>query len=341
VAVAAEPEAGPAREQGWRLVLLALALFLLVPAIPPLRVLLPIEQTILLVGPAMTVLSLLAWRNGGRAWLALTWLLLSAWMLTSPSTSDGAYQTMARGWAVLLAGVFGAMSLFAGPRPFLGRALSAVAASVVVAITVVLMSSVSPARVQRSLADELDRRVAAWDATLSRSTETREWQQFTADYPDAARFLEEGRRQFMEIPDQTLPIFPALLGLESLAALALAWSLFHRISRTRVGPPLRPLREFRFGDQMVWGLLAGVAIVAVPTLSGFRGLGFNLLIFFGALYAVRGLAVVSYFLAARRLAVAVLVILAVIAWPLSGILSLGVGLGDTWIDWRGRARPVS
>lgn len=341
MAVAVDPAAGPAREKGWRLILLALALFLLVPAIPPLRVLLPVEQTILLVAPAMTALSILAWRNGGPAWLALTWLALSAWMLSGSAFGEGAYPLMAQGWAVLLAAMFGVMSLVAPARAFLVRALSAVAAAFAVALTVVLMSAVSPARVQRTLADELDRRVATWEAALTRSTETREWQQFTADYPQAARFLEEGRQRFVEIPDQTLPMFPALLGLESLAALALAWGLFHRISRTRVGPPMRPLREFRFADQLVWGLLAGIAIVAIPTLAGLRGLGLNLLIFFGALYAVRGLGVVSYFLASRRLAVAVLVVLAVISWPLSGILSLGVGLGDTWIDWRGRARPVS
>src|SRR3712207_8406043 len=35
-----------------------------------------------------------------------------------------------------------------------------------------------------------------------------------------------------------------------------------RVSRARIGPPLAPLREFRFNDQLVWGLVAGITAVA-------------------------------------------------------------------------------
>ena len=49
----AAPEAK--RERGWRLILPALGLFLLVPAIAASRIIFPVEQTILLVGPAIGV----------------------------------------------------------------------------------------------------------------------------------------------------------------------------------------------------------------------------------------------------------------------------------------------
>ena len=100
------PDAGtPAtvtRERGWRLILPALGLFLLVPAFAALRVLVPVEQTILLVGPAIGGCALVAWVQGGRVWLALTWLLLSAWMLLRSPGAGPAFEFMARGWAVVL-----------------------------------------------------------------------------------------------------------------------------------------------------------------------------------------------------------------------------------------------
>lgn len=333
-----------ARERGWRLIVVALILFVLVPA-TPLRILVPIEQTIVLIVPVIAVLSILAWRNGGRAWLALTWIALAAWMLVRPGMHSGPYDLLARGWAMLVAAVFGVLVMVSAARSFLSRAMASIALAFALAIGVVLFSNVSPARVQRVLADELDRRVLAIDARVAAQTETPEWQEFVAEYPQMARMMDEGMTAYREMPRQSLPLFPSLLALESLAALALSWGLFHRISRVRVGPPLRPLREFRFGDQLVWGLLAGMAIMLIPPLSGARALGINLLVFFGGLYAIRGLGVLAWFMANRRLAQVALAILAVLTLPLSPFLSLGisvgVGLGDTWIDWRSRARPVS
>lgn len=324
--------------------MVALVLFVLVPA-TPLRIVVPIEQTIVLVVPIIAVLSIIAWRQGGRAWLALTWIALAAWMLVRPGVADGPYGLLTRGWAVLVAAVFGLLTMASVARSFLSRALATVAISFSLAAALVLLSTVSPARVQRILADELDRRVTAIDARVAAQTATPEWQQFVEAYPQMARMMNEGMEQYRELPRQSLPLFPAFLTLESLAALALSWGLFHRISRVRVGPPLRPLREFRFADQFVWGLLAGMAILLIPSLSGVRAFGLNLLVFFGGLYAIRGLGVLAWFMANRRLAQVALAVLAVLTLPLSPLLSLGisvgVGLGDTWIDWRSRARPVS
>lgn len=331
----------PAREQGWRRILPALALFLLVPAVPQMRMLFPMEQTILLVAPGIAVLALLAWWQGGRAWFAIVWVALSAWMLSRPVAGVVGYDQLARGWAVLLAAMFGVVGLALPGSRFFSRGLAAVAATFVAAVAVVLASSVSPARVQRTLADEVDRRLsiamASWDA----QRQSREWQEFAQQNPSLAKVLEEGEAAWRDVPDRALPLFPALLALESLAGLALAWGLFHRLSRARVGPPLAPLREFRFGDQLVWGLLLGLAIIVIPSLSALRGLGMNLLVFFGALYVLRGLGVLTWFLAARRLALAMLYVIAVFAWPLMGPLSLGVGLVDTWVDWRSRAQSIT
>ncbi|HEX6316479.1 MAG TPA: DUF2232 domain-containing protein [Gemmatimonadaceae bacterium] len=335
-ATAAAPAA--ARERGWRLILPALGLFLLVPAFAALRILFPVEQTILLVGPAIGVCALVAWVQGGRVWLALTWLVLSAWMLLRPLGDASPFEFMARGWAIVLVSMFGIACLLGGRRLFLSRALSAVAATFVFAGAVVLVSDVSPGRVQRTLADELDRRAAPLNAQVQATTSAPEWQQFVDENPRLAGMVEQMLASWSRMPDVTVSFFPALLALESIAALALAWGLFHRISRTRVGPPLSRLRDFKFGDQLVWGLLAGIVLVVMPSLEGLHGLGINLILFFGALYVLRGLGVLAWFMADRRLALAILVLLALLFTPAVGILALGLGLGDTWVDWRGRAR---
>jgi hypothetical protein len=77
-----------------------------------------------------------------------------------------------------------------------------------------------------------------------------------------------------------------------------------------------------------------------------------LLLFFGALYAVRGLGVLSWFMAPGALAVTATVGFAMLLWPVLnviaglgfmalGIAAFGLGLGDTWADWRSRARSTT
>jgi hypothetical protein len=146
-------------------------------------------------------------------------------------------------------------------------------------------------------------------------------------------------------------LYPSLLALESLVALALAWSVYHRLARARLGPPLGALRDFRFNDQLVWGLIVGLTIVFLPTLASVRVVGRNLLVFFGALYAVRGLGVLSWFMAPGALAISagvgfvmlflpVLSAIALLGFMFLGIAAFGLGLGDTWADWRNRPKET-
>jgi hypothetical protein len=138
--------------------------------------------------------------------------------------------------------------------------------------------------------------------------------------------------------------FPALLALESLGALALAWALYHRLSRARIGAPLARLRDFRFNDQLVWGVIVGIVFLAVPTLHAYRTVGANLTLFFGTLYAVRGTGVLAWFLRSARPGLVTLVAVALLAALLAPAFALGlglIGLGDTWEDWRAKARPTT
>jgi hypothetical protein len=113
------------------------------------------------------------------------------------------------------------------------------------------------------------------------------------------------------------------------------------------------LAEFRFHDQLVWGVVAGAALMLVPSLDGWRVVGMNLVVVFGALHAVRGLGVLVWWLPERWWAAVLLVLVAgipllgpVLVLAIVAVLALGLGLGDTWRDfrrttrsWRAASRP--
>src|SRR6185437_10692510 len=112
-----------------------------------------------------------------------------------------------------------------------------------------------------------------------------------------------------------------------------------RLSRVRIGAPLAPLKLFTFGDQLVWALVAGIALILVPTRDALAAIGTSVLIFFGTLYALRGYGIYAWFIS-RRVAVTSVAV-AVAAFPLSLVTvpwAVGLGVSDTWIDWRRRLK---
>ena len=133
-----------------------------------------------------------------------------------------------------------------------------------------------------------------------------------------------------------MPLLPStpLLALQTLAALALGWAIFQRLSRVRVGPPLGALRGFRFNDQLVWGLAVGLTILLLPAFAEAQAIGLNLVVFFAMLYFVRGLGVLAWVSKGG-----LFVILAVVLALFPPVLS-AVGLSDTWLDWRSRAKAA-
>lgn len=333
-------EAAP-RERGWLRTILALLLALSIPLIAALRLIVPIEQTIVLIAPAMAVCALVGWLQGGRLWLAAVWVALAGWILATSLPAGGAFQFLSKGWATVLAASFGIASVVAPRRPFFTRALSATGMTFAVALTVIVAMRVPPATLAGHVSSELARRYSESEAEWTQRTTTAEWKELSEKYPDMVAMVNQGEAQLQAVTPVSAMLFPALLALESLAALGLAWSLYHRASRTRIGAPLRALSEFRFNDQMVWGAVVGVTVLVLPTLHDARGLGLNLVGFFGVLYALRGLGVLHWFLAPRGIVRVLFFIAIVLAWPVVSVFSLGLGLGDTWIDWRGRARPAA
>ena len=141
--------------------------------------------------------------------------------------------------------------------------------------------------------------------------------------------------------DTLATLYPGLLALAAIAGLRLAWSWYHRIAERPIGPAPAPFTAFSFNDQMVWGLVIGIALLLLP-LPVLRGVGDNLVLVWAALYAVRGMAVFAAI--AGRVPVPVLVALVVVTLLLLPFVIGGLtllGLADTWLDFRRRLTPVT
>ena len=336
-------------ERGWGKLLLALAAFLFLPHVQPLRALLPVEDTLVLLLPALAACCLVGWWAGGRLLLAVAWVALACWVLAQAAV-PGTFDNLVRGWSLLLAGAFGLVCLIRLQQTFFARGLTALGLALVLVLGLSIKGPFTPGRARQAVQVELARRNAESMTTF---------RGFSRQYPEAAKslpqlgtMLDEFEQQLRATSEAGSGLAPSLLFLESLIALALAWTTYHRLGRTRIGVPLGPLKDFRFNDQLVWGLIAGLAIVFVPALDFLDGAGRNLLVFFGALYAIRGFGVLSWFLAPGSLAVMlivgfamlwlpVLTPVAVLGFMLLALAAFGLGLGDTWADWRRRARPTT
>jgi hypothetical protein len=193
--------------------------------------------------------------------------------------------------------------------------------------------------VQRVMVTEFERRTGTTIAWFDKQTSTPEWREVTKRHPSFAAMAAQNSADLAKYPERSATVLPALLALESLLALALAWALYHRLTTVPIGPSFGALREFRFNDQLIWGLAVGATIFFLPTFSDGKNAGLNLLLFFGAIYLFRGMGVLAW--AARGRAVGIgLIILTAILPLVAAALALGVGVGDTWMDWRKRMQSA-
>lgn len=348
------PVASRTSERGWGKLLLALAAFLFVPLLPQFRALLPVDQGLMLLVPALAACTLVGWWAGGRLLLAAAWVIVAVVITVQPVTgTTAAYLHLIRGWSLLIAGAFGLVCLFGVQRPFLGRALVALVIAATLALMLGVIGPVSLMDGTAAVVGEFARRNRESVESIRRFTsEWAFWQRMVQQSPELAQFPTVLDTQLRLMSRAGVELFPSLLALQSLSALALAWATYHRLGRARLGAPLGALRDFRFNDQLVWGLIAGLTFVLLPAFEPYRTFGRNLLIFFGALYALRGLGVLSWFLSARTLPATlaigfamlwfpILQLIALVGFLLLGLAAFGLGLGDTWADWRRRARPTT
>lgn len=296
--------------RGWgRVLVLALATMLLSVVQPALLIFVPF---------ALLAVALPPWRP-----LALALAGLILWLTFGGGIEERTMWYFERGWTLLLGSWFVLMVVVLPGRGFLPRALAAVFAA---AATVGGFVAVN-----RSGWVELDAAVNAQMQRLAQDTVALYTRMF-GDDPVVGRMAEATTA----LAEFHAKLFPAMLALASLAALAVAWWAFGRLARDE-RTPLGPLREFRFADGMVWLLIAGIILLGLPLNTVATRIGENLLTFTAVLYALRG--------------AAVLVMIGGVPGPLGLLLgsllilflapyvmatTFVVGLSDTWLDIRAR-----
>jgi hypothetical protein len=323
------------KKQSWWPLIWGLAALLVCPFLPFFEAVIPIQQTLLLLVPIVAACAVVGWKLGGRLALALIWVAFSVWMLLQPAGEAGTqYDQMARGWAVLLGASFGLVSLWGTATPFFARALASVALATGIGFLIALTSPSGIARFQHAAGEELTRRVSTTIERTQEGWDTPEWRSLVEKVPSLDSWNDESEATMREIPERAASLMPALLALESLAVLAFAWGLYRRLTPIEIGPALGPLTEFRFNDQLVWGLAVGATLCLLPAFGEGKTAGYNMLLFFGALYLIRGIGVLAWIARGRYAFIVVLGFL-----PQVFILvTLALGLGDTWLDLRKRAK---
>ena len=277
---------------------------------PPMFVFGPLVGLLLLSRPA----TLREW-----VWVAAA----TSWSLLWLSEAGGLSGQFVRAAAVLVSGSYLALTVWR-PSNQLSRCLAATAGAGIALGGWMIGLGVRWTELRQSIQldlAEIDRLARAQWSGMSGATEA------LADLAGMA--------------DTLSMLYPGLLALAAIAGLRLAWSWYHRIAERPIGPAPAPFAAFSFNDQMVWGLVIGVALLLLP-LPGVRVIGDNLVLVWAALYAVRGMAVFAA--VAGRVPAPVLVALAAVTllllpFVLGGLTLLG--LADTWLDFRRRLTPVT
>lgn len=290
---------------GWgRVLALALAATVLSVVHSSLLIFLPLSLLLIAMPPrqpvlvfAGVVLLLLLMRGGGA----------------DPVADFG------RGWSLVLGAWFVVGVVAMGAGAFLSRALFAVGGASLTAGTLLLLHENSFGALDRAVASRLREGVTA-----------------TLDLGQQLSLSPTMQDALYRTAELQATLYPALLGLASLAGLAVAWWAYRRLA-VRDGEALRPLAEFRFHDGLIWLLILGGALLLLPS-GGLAGrTGSNLLAFMAFLYALRGAAVLLFvggMPGPFGLALAALV--AVVLYPLVMATVFLVGLSDTWLDLRTR-----
>lgn len=256
----------------------------------------------------------------------LTGLALLALAFLSGGATRGTEWFAQRSWPLLLGSGFVVTTLLLRRASLFARSLAAIGtAGVAVATAGLLRPSV----------------VVALDAWMVEQIQLAavvllQWSQAAAATPEVAESVGQAILRWAEIQQQ---IYPALLALASLPALAIGWYVLGRLTGRPETPA--PVREFRFSDHLVWLLAGGLALFVLAPDGALERVGANAAVFMAALYVVRGAAVMSWLIresGASAWTWALLALAAILLYPVVLAAAFAFGIGDTWLDVRTRFR---
>ena len=249
-------------------------------------------------------------------------------MVTLGVTARGGIWYLERGWAVVLAGWFVVLTMRWPGSRFFPRALAAVLGTFALVAALLALQPGSWAMVNWLVTEGIMKSVSLAMSLLTALNSER-------DIPTAmvntafATAAQQGR------------LFPALLGLSSLAGLGVAWWGYVRLAAGS-DQGLGPLKDFRFNDHFVWLLLVGLTLIVLGLGEVWTLAGTNTVVFMGGLYAIRGAAVVLFFNGGMSLFGFVVVALGMLFLaPVVIMGALVIGVGDTWLDLRAKAEALA
>jgi hypothetical protein len=228
-----------------------------------------------------------------------------------------------RAWSLVVAGGFVALTLSVPEWRWSSRAIASVLAAFVIGAVYFLV------------------RGGAWGAldwTISSGVMVS-----VTTTLDALALLRDGQPMsptfvatMYEMAEAQASVFPALLGIASMAALGVAWWVTGRLAGA-ADQEIGPAASFRFNDHLVWIMIGGLVLVVARWGDAVSRIGANAVVFMGALYALRGAGVVMFLSGGLSVAAYVLLALGLLlAAPAVLGAAILIGIGDTWLDIRSR-----
>lgn len=248
-------------------------------------------------------------------------------LLTLGGAREGIWY-LERGWAMLVAGWFAALSLYKPTARFSSRALGAVAGAAAAAAGLFTLRAGAWQTVDWAFTDRIQGSVATAMQVMSvlRDGETLSPTLVATVY---------------EAVDAQASVFPAMLAIASMAGLGVAWWVYVRLTEGS-DQGVGPLRDFRFNDHLVWVFIGGLMLLMMTWGDAQARIGANAVVFMGLLYALRGAAVVMFLSSGLSVVGYVLVVFGLVFLPpvVLGAAML-VGIGDTWLDIRSRSEAAA
>jgi hypothetical protein len=295
----------------------------------------------------LALLAFLLWAHP-----SLVGLPCAALLLVAPGTSERS------GWSQPLAGLTGAMSVaLLVLSASSGSRLAAVTSAYIVLVSAAFISLVllRPDTILRQASRAMAMGGLATALLVQAFWGSDAWGGLAWE---VTRGTSITLRSMVEIAPDTFPVYepmvrfmsvtwPGMLALQTLAGLALAWQLHGRIATRAQAPtpapaPARRFKDFYMGDAWVWGIVAWLVVLILPVSGTLEVAGTNVGLVAGALYVLRGAAIVATFAEAFGISAVALIVTAaaaaVLALPLLFVLPglCTLGITDTWYQYRRR-----
>lgn len=280
-------------------------------------------QPSLIIAVPFVALAMVAGVRGGLPFFAT--LLAMTVVMMGPR--DAAW-FMERAWALTVGGAFVTVTAVRPDWRLTSRALSAVAGATVATGIFLLARTGGWETVDWLVSDRLR---TAYVTGIDMITVARQGEAVPAALASA----------LYRTVEMHIAVFPALAALESMAALGVAWWLYVRVF-TGEDAGVAPVGRFRFNDHLVWVMVAALLLVVIRSGEAVTRVGANLAVFMGALYALRGIGVITFVSGGLSLmGYALFTVGFLVAAPVVIGFTVLFGIADTWLDLRARVGSVS